>query len=285
MFQEQTFDGDGVTLNYATGPANGPALVLLHGVSRRWQDFVPLLPALSLRWQVYALDFRGHGCSDRTPGRYLVADYTRDARSFLGEVVKEPAVVYGHSLGAMVAAGIAAERPEAVRAIVLEDPPFATARAPLTQSPFYGLFAGMHELTTGDDADVDTLTRRMADIRMGPAGHTSGPRLGDLRDATALRFSAQCLTMLDPDVFPPILDGRWLEGFDIDAILPRITCPALLLQADEALGGMLSDRTAERAASLMPRCTRIRMPQVGHLVHWMQTETTLRLVTGFLESL
>ena len=45
---EHTFDtGEvrlGVQLNYAEGPAHGPPLVLLHGLGRRWQVFLPVIP-------------------------------------------------------------------------------------------------------------------------------------------------------------------------------------------------------------------------------------------------
>ncbi|MFY9662418.1 MAG: alpha/beta fold hydrolase, partial [Terriglobales bacterium] len=71
---ERTFDiGEGqlaVRLNYAEGPAAGPPLVLLHGLGRRWQVFLPLIPALSMRWHIFAVDLRGHGKSSRVSRGY-----------------------------------------------------------------------------------------------------------------------------------------------------------------------------------------------------------------------
>ena len=66
---------------------------------------------------------------------------------------------------------------------------------------------------------------------------------------------------------------------------PANRCPVLLLQGDVAAGGMLRDEDADRLAARLPDCTRIRLPGVGHLIHWTHTEATLRLVTAFLESL
>lgn len=55
MIAEQTFHTGTVAINDAQGPPSGPPLVLLHGGGDRWQQFLPLLPSLTLRWQVYAL--------------------------------------------------------------------------------------------------------------------------------------------------------------------------------------------------------------------------------------
>ena len=118
---EQTFDTGEVRLNYAEGPANGPPLVLLHGLGRRWQIFMPLIPALSLRWRLFVPDLRGHGKSGRVPRGYRGPDYSEDITRFLRERVPEPAVLFGHSLGGLLAMWVASHNPELVRALILGD--------------------------------------------------------------------------------------------------------------------------------------------------------------------
>ena len=54
---------------------------------------------------------------------------------------------------------------------------------------------------------------------------------------------------------------------------------------DDAAGGMLSRKHAEEMASAMADCTLIHLPGVGHLIHWLKGEATLRYVVGFLEAL
>src|SRR5262249_38326136 len=78
LSEKQVTGGDGA-INLARGPVNGSPLLFLHGVGRAWQDISQMLGALAWRWHVCALDFRGHGRSARTPGKYLVRDYVRDA--------------------------------------------------------------------------------------------------------------------------------------------------------------------------------------------------------------
>lgn len=283
MWSEQQLPGPDTSLNIATGPASGPPLLCLHGVTRRWQDFLPLLPNLSGRWQVHGLDFRGHGRSGRAPGKYRVVDYVQDAVSVLRARVTEPAVLYGHSLGALVAAAVAAELPDRVRAVVLEDPPGPALIQDIRQTPFFALFAGMHELA-GPSDPVHEVAGRLAELRL-PGADGRSVRLGDLRDTTALRFGARCLHDLDPDVLRPLLDGQWLTGYDWERTLSGVRCPALLLRADEACGGMLSRGAARAMTERLADGTCIDLPGCSHLIHWEQPEKTLRFVVGFLESL
>ena len=48
---------------------------------------------------------------------------------------------------------------------------------------------------------------------------------------------------------------------------------------------MLADAEAARVAAILSRPTHVKVAGAGHLIHTMQAETTLRLVTAFLESL
>jgi pimeloyl-ACP methyl ester carboxylesterase len=191
--------------------------------------------------------------------------------------------LYGHSLGAVVAAGVAAEVPQQVQGVVLEDPPFDTMGPRISQSALLSYFAGVQPFAEST-LPVGALARQLAEIPLTTPGKAGSIRLGDTRDMASLRFTARCLQQLDRDVLSPIIAGRWLEGFDWGAALEKITCPALLLQADHSVGGMLTDDDAAEAERRMPDCSRIRLPKVGHLIHWLATESCLRLVNSFLES-
>jgi pimeloyl-ACP methyl ester carboxylesterase len=260
-------------------------MLLLHGVLRAWQDFMPLIPALAARWQVDALDFRGHGRSSPRQGHYRVVDYVEDAEAFLRHGCDEPAVVYGHSLGAMVAlAAAAGPAAKCCKAIILEDPPFETVGSRIRETVFLSQFLGMQPLA-GSKKSVAEITEALAEIELTTPGTGRITRLGDVRDAVALRFGAHCLKQVDPHVFTSLVSGEWLKGYDLEAILGRVRCPVLLLQGDMAAGGMLTAEDAALLERLLPDCTRIKLEGVGHLIHWMQTETTLRLLIAFLESL
>ncbi len=282
MITETLLDTGDLSLNLVSGPVGGAPLLFLHGVTRCWQDFVTLMPPLCLRWRGYALDFRGHGKSGRTPGRYRILDYAHDAAEVLRSL-REPAVVFGHSLGALVAGIVAAEVPDRVRAVVLEDPPAPSVLRGLRQTPFAVLFRAMQPLA-GHSRPLKDVSRELADVRLPGLGNAS-VRFGDVRDATSIRFSARCLQDLDAGVLDDLLSARWLDGYDPDYIWSRVRCPALLLCAEEIRGGMLPRGEARTIAERMADCTLIDVPRVGHLVHWLEAEATLRLVAGFLETI
>jgi pimeloyl-ACP methyl ester carboxylesterase len=116
--REGRFDTGVVEINFGEGHRGGPAFVILHGGSGSWRYHEQLINLLASSWHVYAPDFRGHGTSGHTPGHYLLSDYVSDTATFLSAVVREPAVVYGHSLGGEVAMMLASEHPELVRAVI-----------------------------------------------------------------------------------------------------------------------------------------------------------------------
>ena len=128
MLKEQTFNADGLTINFAEGPPSGPPLVLLHGGGDRWQQFLPILPSLVMRWHIYALDLRGHGKSGRVAGQYRPEQYVADVLAFLESQLTERVILFGHSLGGWIALLVAAEGIDRIQALILGDPPLCMER-------------------------------------------------------------------------------------------------------------------------------------------------------------
>ncbi len=283
MFAESKLQLGSHTLNVAKGPPSGPPLVMLHGVTQKWQTFLPMFPTLIMRWQIHGLDFRGHGASSPADDGYLIVDYVRDAVAVLHEL-DEPAVIYGHSLGAMVAPAVAAEVPERVRAVVLEDPPLNMLGPKITETTFHSLFTGIQPFV-GDTRDVQEIAHDLGQIVLRDPITGTETLLATTRDPVTLRFMASCLRDVDPNVLTPIVEGRWLERYDIATIYQRLECPTLLIQADVEYGGMLTDEDATEVESIAPDLTRIKVPGIGHNVHWTSSERVLNLVLPFIESI
>ncbi|MFO0904662.1 MAG: alpha/beta hydrolase [Pirellulales bacterium] len=282
MFREEKIELPHATLNVARGPAHGPPLVLLHGVVRRWTDYAPLLPYFTPRWEVLAVDFRGHGASSRTPGKYRVMDYVADIADLLN-TLQQPAAVYGHSLGAMVALGAAAATPDQVTSLILEDPPFHTMGRRIASTAFHSQFEGLAKIVR-PGRDLESLLVDLAAVPILIPGRDAPTTLGQLRDGPALRFMASCLLSLDPDVLAPIVAGAWLEGYDEQALAARVRCPTLVLEADLAAGGMLAPGDVELLGKTIERVATVRFPGIGHQLHWLAPDQVLRPTLAWLES-
>lgn len=264
--------------NVARISDQGSPLILWHGLGRCWRDFSTLLPWLTPRWSVSAIDHRGHGKSGRTPGAYFVPDYIADAVNFLKSNAKEPTTLYGHSLGALVSIGVAAFCPELVRGIVLEDPPSSEILTGISQTGYAVTWRVMQQLAGHRDLvlSVKTLSETVL---------PNSKRLGEVRDPASLRFLASCLADLDPETLTAPIAGEWLNGFDPIKVAAEIHCPALVLAADPGAGGMMSWEDSAALARSMPEGYLLNFPGRGHLLHGEHPEAVARVVLPFLESL
>jgi pimeloyl-ACP methyl ester carboxylesterase len=292
MLQEHLFETGDVSINYAQGPPTGPPLVLLHGIPGRWQEFLPLIPALATRWSIYALDLRGHGRSGRARGKYRPEHYGADVKAFLESRLAEPAVVFGLSAGGMAALDVAAQLPDRVHALLVGDSPIdlEALEAWMRSDAFAAHFTAVRELA-GSGRSVATLARALGDLPVQGAGQGSPTTYRELpgMDAAHLRAWAKTISQLDPDVLEYHAEGRgreYLAGIDMGAILRRIACPVLLVRADQRQGALMSADAAEHAVSLLPDAIHVEIDQ-GHnlgLDTW-EPGPLLRAVTDFLESL
>ncbi len=249
--------------------------VFLHGVTRRGDSVRPLQAALAPFFEITAPDFPGHGDAPRNPGRYRVLHHA-------ASVTPEPeAILHGHSMGAMVALALAAQYPDRVSAVILEDPPFHTMGNRIGESPLESYFTALR----GFAAECKALTladaaRQLAEIRFG-----NGIRYGDTRDSAAVRFAAWCLQALDPEVLDPVVERTWMEGYDMLAFAAGVRCPVLILQADGACGGMLTDADASALSHALTDATLLRFAGVGHLIHGTQPALAAQAILNWTATL
>jgi pimeloyl-ACP methyl ester carboxylesterase len=130
----RTADLDGPVhyVEHATaGDVDGPPVVCVHGLGGSHANWHDLGPLLARRHRVFALDLAGHG---RTPrgGRSAAVRANRELLDrFLREVVGEPAVLVGNSMGGTISLLQAAARPDSVTDLVLIGPAAPRVRTEL----------------------------------------------------------------------------------------------------------------------------------------------------------
>jgi pimeloyl-ACP methyl ester carboxylesterase len=108
----------GNRVSYRTG-GNGPALLLLHGITNSSETWQHVAPRLAERFTVIAPDLLGHGNSATPRGDYSLGAHASGARDVLTALGIERATVVGHSLGGGIAMQFAYQFPERCERMVL----------------------------------------------------------------------------------------------------------------------------------------------------------------------
>lgn len=103
---------DGLRLHYRDYPGRDdrPPIVCLSGLTRNARDWDTLAPRLSGDWRVLAVDLRGRGESAyaKDPMSYVPLTYVQDIEALLDDAGIGQCVVFGTSLGGIVAMLLAA---------------------------------------------------------------------------------------------------------------------------------------------------------------------------------
>ena len=110
----------GINTRYWMAGDTGPNVILIHGVGRFLEEWLPSFDALAANCRVYALDLPGHGHTDKPlSASYRLADLARFVNDFMGALDIPPAHVVGHSLGGGIALQLTLQFPEVVNRLVL----------------------------------------------------------------------------------------------------------------------------------------------------------------------
>lgn len=219
----------------------GPDLVLLHGLagSSAWWD--RNLPALSAVFRVTAIDLPGFG-SSHPDARLLLDELPARLAAFLGELRISRAHVMGHSMGGLVAGGLAADHPECVDRLVLVDAGFL-ALDPTLRHRFTG---PLRTLRWTSPTILPTMLRDL--VRAGPIRMAS---------ATA-----------------EVLRNDWRHK------LPAISAPTLVVWGEH--DRVCSLRIGEQIAATVPGARLVIIPGAGHNPMWEKPDVFGREVMDFL---
>ncbi|MDC0667994.1 alpha/beta fold hydrolase [Nannocystis radixulma] len=300
-FIEKQATIDGSVVNYAEGPDNGPALLLIHGQMTDWENYYPVLPELAKDFHVFAVDCYGHGGSAHDPAKYSAAAHGHDLQRFLAEVVGERVIVSGHSSGGQLAAWLAAYAPEQVSGVVLEDPPMFTTLLPRAKQTWNyadlatnchdflaeggGDFVAYHVRHTrlwrffGDGAGwfIDQGLSYRAEHPDAPVKFWAMPPI--------MNEAFRGLHRYDPCFGDAFYTGSWDADFDHAATLAAIDVPAVLVHTDwqyddeGILMASMDGDDAERARSLI-KDVEFYKATSGHGFHWEKPDEFVQLVRG-----
>jgi pimeloyl-ACP methyl ester carboxylesterase len=256
-------DLDGFRLAYREWGAPGAtdSVVLIHGITSSSLSWVRVAPALADRFRVVAMDLKGHGDSGRPASGYQLADQAREVdRLCEGLGLAEP-IVIGHSWGGAIALILATSTARA-RRLVLEDPAIGWREADpaerVRRRDGYAVTVGLSPEAAA------------AQVRANVApGWTEADVAGKI----------DAVVKTSPDAVRAVFDsnGAWA----LHDLLPRLTCPTLLLRAPLANGGIVDDEAVSLAQS-NPKVRVVDVPEADHNIHRGRFETFMTEVERFL---
>jgi pimeloyl-ACP methyl ester carboxylesterase len=240
----------------------GQGILLLHGLMGRAATWWPVAQWLSHYGHVIGLDARSHGRSPHRGGPWRTEDFVSDAVAVIESRDLAPAVVIGHSMGALHAWALAASRPELVRAVVAED--MAPDQRGRTADGWHAHFATW-----------PVPFPSVAAIRafFGTLGDYFAECFEERPDGYHL------IASLD-ELFA--IADEWATR-DYWPLIDRITCPMLVLEA--ANTAMPPGQQAEVARRTPGPSTHLVIPDSGHVIHEDAPHTYRGAVEAFLSAL
>jgi len=234
-------------------------VLLLHGTGRSvadWQEGLAQL--LARKYRVVAIDYYGHGLSDRSHGlSYGIALWARQAVDVLDALEIERVTVVGHSAGGAVAAILSADRPERVSRTVFIG--HGMAMDPMQIVPLLPGFGEMRLARTEIFSDIFS------------ADHERR-----LRDAYAIRGTRAALLVFLRRQYT--IDGlRLLTG-----TYEQIQRP--VLQVHGSGDASISIEAGRRLSARLADTRFIGVPGVGHDVHVEAPEALADAIGAFMAS-
>lgn len=243
------------------GAAGRPAVVLVHGTMDRSAGLLRLSRRLASEFHVVRYDRRGYGRSRDVGPPYTVAAHVDDLAAVItGHLESGRAdLVVGHSFGGNVALGLAARRPELIRAVAVYETPLSW----LDWWP--GSTAGGEAVAAADAADAaEAFMRRLV-------GDAVWERLPA---ATRADRRAEGVTMVEE-----LVDLRRGAPWDPAAI----AAPVLAIAGEH--GRPHHRRGAPAIAELVPGAQFAELADAGHGAPNSHATQLADLIRSFLSGL
>ena len=113
---------NGINIAYDEA-GEGKSLILIHGLGWSRRQWALQIPVFSKHYRTIAIDYRGHGESDKPKEQHTLQDISDDLHEFMRMKGLERAHVLGFSQGGMIAQLFTLDHPKMVDGLILADAP------------------------------------------------------------------------------------------------------------------------------------------------------------------
>ncbi len=253
-----------------------PPVIALHGWLDNAASFSPLANFLS-GMRLIAIDFPGHGKSEHRTGSnaYHFVDYAADVILAADALGLQQFTLLGHSLGAGVAAMIAATIPERIKRLAMVEGliPFTAPPENLTEQ------LRRHITGSRKSASAPRIYTTIEEAAI------ARKRVGDLSGNAALLIAAR--NMIEtPDGYIWRTDRRltlpspvYLTEEHVRGYLNKIECDSLLIRSNNGIAKQWPDLAGQESYLQTARIIDI---EGGHHCHMDDPESVVRHLSPFL---
>jgi N-formylmaleamate deformylase len=256
---------NGLRLHYTRAGGTKPPVVLAHGFSDAGLCWTPVAQALEAHYDLVMVDARGHGFSDAPELGYTLKEMASDLQGVIASLgLVRPAII-GHSMGGGTTLALAGLYPHVPGAIILED------AGALNDADFPRRQEGEENPFMARLSRLQTKTRDELIAEMRASTEWPDGELEPWADAK-LQFNMRAAQ------FHPTNGIIWTE------LLPRITCPALLITADLDRGAIVRPEMAAAMQQQMPQLQIAHIPGAGHNIRREQFDRYIAVVRSFLDT-
>ncbi|MBY0509168.1 MAG: alpha/beta hydrolase [Rhodospirillaceae bacterium] len=119
-FRQDYIDAGGVKTRFIqSGRTEAPVLLFLHGTGGHAEAFLRNIEAHAKHFNTIALDYLGHGWTDKPDVAYELPAYCQHLIDFMNAMGIDKASICGESMGGWIAAALAIDYPERVERLIL----------------------------------------------------------------------------------------------------------------------------------------------------------------------
>jgi pimeloyl-ACP methyl ester carboxylesterase len=272
---QRTVELGGRRVNVVDLGGGDPPVVLVHGLSGSWQNWLENLPHLARGHRVIAFDLPGFGHSELPGEPISIAGYAGFVDSLLQELGIGAAVVVGNSMGGFVGAELAIRFPQRVERLVLVSAAGLSVEHQRHDRVLGALRRGQNVLIAwggflGARSEALSSRPRGRRLLMGAVVHRPD-RLPAALIAEQVRGSG------NPG-FVDALDA--LTSYPIRDRLGEIGCPTLIVWGREDL--LVPVRDADDFEALIDDARKVVWPETGHMPMLERPAAFNALVDAFI---
>jgi N-formylmaleamate deformylase len=267
---------NGLRIHYYRTGGNKPQVVINHGAADDGLCWTRIVTELEKDYDVILPDARGHGKSASGKKDYSTKQRVADLAGLIQELKLDRPVVGGHSMGADSSIHLAANYPNLVRGVFLEDPP---------------IFLPGEKFGNGEqEVKMDEIGKMMAKymrifkllpkfvgVRLARKGNPSYPDIEIIpwvNSKKRMSFDfVNSLATMEMDVANPF------------EVFKKISVPVLLFIGDRAKMSIVSQETAQKIAQANDKVQVVHLEGASHDIRRTRFDGYMPALEKFLESI